>query len=47
MISDLNMLSYNELFIVLDLTYKLYTYVFVRNQRPQTDSNWDNRRGWL
>jgi hypothetical protein len=33
--------------VVYDLTYKLYTHIIVRNPRPQSDSNWDNRRGWL
>jgi hypothetical protein len=33
--------------VVYDLTCKLYTYIIVRNLRPQSDSNWDNRRGWL
>jgi hypothetical protein len=33
--------------VVYDLTYKLYTHIVVRNPRPQSDSNWDNRRGWL
>jgi hypothetical protein len=33
--------------VVFDLTCKLYTYIVVRNPRPQGDNNWDNRRGWL
>jgi hypothetical protein len=33
--------------VVYDLTCKLYTHIVVRNPRPQSDSNWDNRRGWL
>jgi hypothetical protein len=33
--------------IVYDLTCKLYTHIVVRNPRPQSDSNWDNQRGWL
>ena len=36
-----------RIIIVLDHIYKLYTHVTVRNPRPQSDSNWDNRRGWL
>jgi hypothetical protein len=33
--------------VVYGLTCKLYTHIYVRNPRPQSDSNWDNRRGWL
>jgi hypothetical protein len=33
--------------VVYDLTCKLYTHIVVRNPRPQSDNNWDNRRGWL
>jgi hypothetical protein len=33
--------------VVYGLTCKLYTHIVVRNSRPQSDSNWDNRRGWL
>jgi hypothetical protein len=33
--------------VVYDLTCKLYTHIIVRNPRPQSDSNWHNRRGWL
>jgi hypothetical protein len=33
--------------VVYDLTCKLYTHIVVRNPRPQSDSNWDNWRGWL
>ena len=33
------------IFIVYDLTCKLYTRIVVRNPRPQSDRNWDNRRG--
>jgi hypothetical protein len=33
--------------IVYDLTCKLYTHIVVRNPRPQSENNWDNRRGWL
>ena len=36
-----------RIIIVLDLICKLYTHIVVRNPRPQSDSNWDNRRGWL
>jgi hypothetical protein len=32
---------------VYGLTCKLYTHIVIRNPRPQSDSNWDNRRGWL
>ena len=35
MISDLNMLLIHEDIIVYDLTYKLYTHIIVRNQRPE------------
>jgi hypothetical protein len=28
-------------------TYQLYTHIVVRNLKPQSDINWDNRRGWL
>jgi hypothetical protein len=33
--------------VVFGLTCKLYTHIVLRNPRPQSDSNWDNRRGWL
>jgi hypothetical protein len=33
--------------VVYDLTSKLYTHIIVRNPRPQSDNNWDNRRGRL
>jgi hypothetical protein len=33
--------------VVCDLTCKLYTHIVVRNPRPPSDNNWDNRRGWL
>jgi hypothetical protein len=33
--------------IVVYLTCKLYTHIVVQNPRPQSDNNWDNRRGWL
>jgi hypothetical protein len=33
--------------VIFGLTCKLCTHIVVRNPRPQSDSNWDNRRGWL
>jgi hypothetical protein len=33
--------------VVYGLTCKLHTHIIVRNPRPQSDSNWDNRMGWL
>jgi hypothetical protein len=36
-----------KIIVVCDLTCKLYTHIVVRNPRPQSDNNWDNRRGWL
>jgi hypothetical protein len=33
--------------VVYGLTCKLYTHIVVRNPRPQSDNNWDNRRRWL
>jgi hypothetical protein len=33
--------------VVYGLTCKLYTHIVVWNPRPQSDSNWDNQRGWL
>jgi hypothetical protein len=36
-----------KLIVVCDLTCKLYTHIVVWNPRPQSDNNWDNRRGWL
>jgi succinate dehydrogenase/fumarate reductase cytochrome b subunit len=33
--------------VVYGLTCKLYTHIVLRNPRPQSDSNWDNWRGWL
>jgi hypothetical protein len=33
--------------VVFDLTCKLFTHIIVQNPRPQSDNNWDNRRGWL
>jgi hypothetical protein len=33
--------------VVYDLTCKLFTHIVDRNPRPQSNSNWDNRRGWL
>ena len=49
MISDLNILSFDAyvIYIVLDHICKLYTHVVVRNRRPRSDNNRDNRRGWL
>jgi hypothetical protein len=36
-----------KIIVVCDLTCKLYTHIIVQNPRPQSDNNWDNRRGWL
>jgi hypothetical protein len=36
-----------KIIVVCDLTCKLYTHIVVRNPRPQSESNWDNWRGWL
>jgi hypothetical protein len=36
-----------KMIIACDLTCKLYTHIVVRNPRPQSDNNWDNRKGWL
>ena len=36
-----------RIIFVLDLTCKLFTHIIVRNPGPQSDINWDNRRGWL
>jgi hypothetical protein len=36
-----------KIIVVCDLTCKLYTHIVVQNPRPQSDNNWDNRRGWL
>ena len=47
MISDLNLLLNHYDSIVCDLICKLCTHIIVRIQRPQSDNNWDNRRGWL
>src|SRR4051812_23936752 len=47
MISDLNLLLNHYDSIVCDLTCKLCTHIIVRIQRPQSDNNWDNWRGWL
>jgi hypothetical protein len=47
MILDLNIYWFMRIIIVCDLTCKLYTHIVVRNSRLQSDSNWDNRRGWL
>jgi hypothetical protein len=32
--------------VIYDLTCKLFTHIVVQNPRPQSDRNWDNRRGW-
>src|SRR4051812_42588316 len=47
MISDLNLLLNHYDSIICDLICKLCTHIIVRIQRPQSDNNWDNRRGWL
>src|SRR3954447_26975312 len=47
MISDLNLLLNHYDSIVCDLICKLCTHIIVRIQRPQSDNNWDNQRGWL
>jgi hypothetical protein len=47
MISDLNLLIFMMIIVVFGLTCKLYTHIVVRNPRPQSDNNWDNRTGWL
>src|SRR3954463_2094143 len=47
MISDLKLLLNHYDSIVCDLICKLCTHTIVRIQRPQSDNNWDNRRGWL
>src|SRR3954466_2807282 len=47
MISDLNLLLNHYDSIVCDFMCKLCTHIIVRIQRPQSDNNWDNRRGWL
>jgi membrane-bound metal-dependent hydrolase YbcI (DUF457 family) len=36
-----------KIIVVCYLICKFYTHIVVRNPRPQSDSNWDNRRGWL
>jgi hypothetical protein len=36
-----------KIIVVCDLTCKFYTHIVVWNLRLQSDSNWDNRRGWL
>ena len=38
---------FRRIIFVLVLTCKLFTHIVVRNPRPQSDSNWDNQRGWL
>ncbi len=47
MISDLNLLFNHYDSIVCDLICKLCTHIIVRIQRPLSDRNWDNQRGWL
>src|SRR3954468_20119774 len=47
MISDLNLLLNHYDSIVCDLICKLCTHIIVWIQRPRSDNNWDNRRGWL
>src|SRR3954464_11266468 len=47
MISDLNLLLNHYDSIVFDLICKLCTYIIVLIQRPQSENNWENRRGWL
>ena len=36
-----------RIIFVLDLTCKFFTHIVIWNPWPQSDSNWDNRRGWL
>jgi hypothetical protein len=36
-----------RIIVVCHLTCKLYTHIVVQNPKPQSDSNWDNWRGWL
>jgi hypothetical protein len=36
-----------KIIVVFCLTCKLYTHIVVQKSRPQSDNNWDNRRGWL
>jgi hypothetical protein len=45
MISDLN--CFMMIIVLYGLTCKLFTHIVVWNPRPQSDNNWDNRRGWL
>src|SRR4051812_8203070 len=47
MISYMNLLLNHYDSIVCDLICKLCTHIIVRIQRPQSDNNWDSRRGWL
>src|SRR3954465_7353094 len=47
MISDLNLLLNHYDSIVCDLICKLCTHIIAWIQRPQSDNNWDNHRGWL
>ena len=47
MILDLNLLLNHYDSIVCDLICKLCTHIIVRIQRPRSDNNWDNQRGWM
>jgi hypothetical protein len=42
-----NCYCFMMIIVVYGLTCKLFTHIIVRNLRPQSDNNWDNRRGWL
>jgi hypothetical protein len=42
-----HVIIFMKIIVVSDLTCKLYTHIIVRNPRPQSESNWDNMRGWL
>src|SRR4051794_29705736 len=45
LVLDLLLNHYNR--IVCALICKLFTLIIVRIQRPHTDNNWANQRGWL
>jgi hypothetical protein len=47
MIWDWTCYCFMMIIVVYDLTCKLYTHIIVWNPRPQSESNWDNQRGWL
>src|SRR3954467_15975435 len=47
MISDMKLLLNHYDSIFCDLICKLCTHIIIRIQRPRSDNNWDNRRGWL